>query len=89
MRLKDQKPSKNYVDKTSTLVLPDPPDMASNAYVNSHVHVPPRINIKDLTDHEKFLVDEYGFGPDDILLMRATKASPEDVIKGWGLGPQN
>lgn len=97
MRLKDTKPSKNYeeTDAYKTRLLRPTPDYGPN-HLSTYLYPegnPAQYQVgKDemnfmqhITPEEEKLAREYGFGPQDIILMRAFRANPGQVVKGWGL----
>lgn len=85
VRIKNLPKSDNYIDHTSYLYK-DPPELhEEQIFPHPIVHKPPKIQINELTPHERKLVDDLGFGPDDIFLMRLFKTNPSQVIRGWNL----
>lgn len=85
MDLRNIKPSRNFVDKTSIN------DRFLYAQPNVFTGAPPQrpipeaFNWYNLSDAEKRAMRELDFDHNDILLMRAFKADPEAIIKGWNL----
>jgi hypothetical protein len=83
MNFSNLQPSKNFVDKTNYLNRPMRGPWIENSLTG---YPPPPIPI-ELTPFERMLTQRLGFRSQDIVLMRRTGATPDQIMQGWNLEP--
>jgi hypothetical protein len=88
VNLKNAPESRNFEDRTNYISRLSP-SLADIITRNSLTGFPPPvISYEKLTPQERNLVDHGGLSLADILLMRATQTTPNQIRRGWNLQPE-